>query len=54
MVLWILDAPEKQDARGVSWGWVGRWVSTLLEEKGKGVRWRVVGGETRKGTTFEM
>ena len=42
LVLWRLDAPEKGDARGVRWEWVGRWGNTLLQAKGKqmGGLWR--------------
>jgi hypothetical protein len=35
LVLWRLDAPEKGDARGMRLEWVGGWVSTLLEAKGR-------------------
>ena len=36
LVLWRLDAPAKEDARGMTQEWVGWWGSTLLEAKGRG------------------
>jgi hypothetical protein len=35
LVLWMLDAPVKRDARGVRWSRG----STLLEAKGKRMGW---------------
>jgi len=37
LVLWIIVAPVKGDARGVRQQWEG-WGSTLLEAKGRGDR----------------
>ena len=31
LVLWRLDTPEKRDATGVRWEWMGESGSTLLE-----------------------
>jgi hypothetical protein len=36
LVLWKVDAPEKEGARGVRREWVGEWRSSLLEAKGRG------------------
>jgi hypothetical protein len=54
LVLPGLDAPEEEDARRVTWEWVNRWGSTLLEAKGRGRGCSVCGGESWKGITFEM
>ena len=48
LVLWRPDAPEKGNARGVRWDWMGGWESTLLEAKGMGMERGVYGGSTRK------
>jgi hypothetical protein len=47
-------AYRMEDARRVRQECMGRWGSTLLEVKGRGMWWKVHGGETGKGTTFEM
>jgi hypothetical protein len=33
LVLWSLDATEKEDARNLRWKWMVEWESTLLEAK---------------------
>ena len=53
MVLWRLDAPEKEDAREVRQEWVGGWGSTFLEEKCTGMEWGFMEGRPEKGITFE-
>jgi len=37
----------------VRWEWVGGWVSTLSEAKGRGRRWEACAGEMGRGKTFE-
>ena len=49
LVLWRLDAPEKEDGREVRPELVGGWGSTLLEAKGREMGWGVHGGEAKKG-----
>ena len=54
MVLWKLDSPEKGDARGVRWEWVGGCGSTLLEARGREMRCGYIEGILGRGITFEM
>ena len=49
MVLWRLMAPVKGNAREVRQKWVGGWVSTLLQAKGREDGMEGCRGETRKG-----
>lgn len=44
LVLWRLDAPEKDEA-----GEEGKWGSTLLRGQERGIGRNIHGGETRKG-----
>jgi hypothetical protein len=36
LVLWRIDAPEREEARGVRWGLVSGWGNNLLEAKERG------------------
>jgi len=53
LVLWVLDAPEKGDVRGVKQEWVDEWESTILETKEQGMGWEVNGVEIWKGATLK-
>jgi hypothetical protein len=53
-VLWKLDAPEKKDARQMSWVWVGWWCKHPLRGKGEQGWGGLMERGLRQGSIFKM